>query len=804
MKVPLSWLREFCPTELSADELAEILTRHGIHVEGVLRPWERLSGVVVARVLEVRDHPNSDKLCLARVSYGSGQRELVVGVRNMKEGDLVPLAGPGATLPALPEPLSAREIRGVVSEGMLCSPRELGISADHSGILILHGDLPEGGDVKATFGLDDAVFDIEVKPNRPDLLSVVGVAREAAAATGVPFSYPEPKVEEADDKANDHASVEVRDAERCPRYVARVIRGVSVTPSPLTVQTRLTASGMRPISAVVDATNYTMLETGQPLHPFDLDRLEGRAVIVRGAKKGERLTTLEGAQRELTAQDLVIADSAKAVGIAGVMGSAAAEVSSSTDEVLLESAHFERRGISRTARRHGLKTEASMRFERGADPEGVAGAADRAAALMTQWAGGEVLSGLIEVGDAPTRRRLSVRPSRASLIVGNAISRDDIIGALGRLELEARTAGEAVEVEVPGYRVDLEQEIDLIEEVARVQGYDTLGSTLPSIKQAGGLQSSYARRRQMREALVRAGLRESTSFSFASAADLELMGHSEGDAIRVINPLASDQAFLRTSLLPGVLRAVQRNLARQVGSVALFEVGRTFGHAYLEQLSLPPQPGGTVVLEREHAAFVLAGASLSAFPGENRGFDFFDAKGAVESLMEALGVKEWGLGGSLDRPFHPARSISVVVGGREAGVVGELHPALAEALDLPPRTAAAELDVEVLSAHGAESVTYSEVPRFPPVRRDLAFIVPQDTPAGEVRRALAEAGEGLVGSIVLFDVFTGGAIPQGKKSLAYSVAFLAPDRTLTDAEAEQAVRRMVTRVERDFGGELRS
>lgn len=804
MKVPFSWLREFCPTETSADELAEILTRHGVHVEGILRPWERLSGVVVARVLEVRDHPNSEKLCLARVSYGSGQRELVVGVRNMKEGDLVPLAGPGATVPALPEPLSAREIRGVVSEGMLCSPRELGISADHSGILVLPPDAAEGTDFKATFGLDDSILDIEVKPNRPDLLSVAGVAREAAAATGTPFSYPDPKVDEADEKANDHATVEVRDAEGCPRYVARVIRGVSIAPSPLTVQARLTASGMRPISAVVDATNYAMLETGQPMHPFDLDLLDGRAIIVRRAEKGEHLTTLEGVDRALTTEDLVIADRTKAVGIAGVMGSAAAEVSESTGEVLLESAHFERRGISRTARQQSLKTEASTRFERGTDPEGVVRAADRAAALMTEWAGGQVLSGVIEVGDDPPRRLLSVRPGRAALIIGNEVSTGAIVEALGSLQMKAKKAKDAVEVDVPGYRVDLEQEIDLVEEVARVQGYDSVGSTLPAIKQAGGLQQSYARRRRLRDALVRAGLRESSSFSFASAADLELMGHNEADAIRVINPLASDQAFLRTSLVPGVLRAVQRNLARQILSVALFEVGRTFGDAHVDALTLPPQPGGTIVLERERVAFILAGAAWPVFPGEGRDFDFFDAKGVVESLMQRLGVKAWGLGDSGDRPFHPARSAMITVEGAPAGIVGELHPSVAEQWDLPVRTTLGELDALALTGDREETVTYAEVPRFPPVRRDLAFILPGDTPAGAVQQALVEAGEGLVGSVVVFDVFTGGGIPEGRKSLAFSIDFRAADRTLTDEEAEQAVRRMVARVERDFGGKLRA
>ncbi|HEX8099244.1 MAG TPA: phenylalanine--tRNA ligase subunit beta, partial [Actinomycetota bacterium] len=493
MKVVLSWLREFCPVDQSAEELAELLTRQGVHVEAIARPWERLSGVVVARVLDVRDHPNSEKLCLARVSYGSGERELVAGVRNMRPGDLVPLAGPGATVPALPEPLSAREIRGVVSEGMLCSPRELGLSGDHSGILVIGDDVTEGADFKETFGLDDAVLDIEVKPNRPDLMSVIGVAREASVGTGVPFRLPETDNGESDEKANDQATVEVLDTDRCPRYVARVIRGVSMVASPIAVQARLTAAGMRPISAVVDATNYTMLEMGQPLHPFDLDLLEGKAVVVRTAGDDERLVTLEGIERTLTREDLVIADRAKAVGIAGVMGSASAEVSGSTRDVLLESAHFERRGVLRTARRLALNTEASMRFARGTDPEGVPHASDRAAALMAQWAGGRVLTGRIDVGDAPPRRRIAVRPSRAAFVLGLPLSDDDVVDALERLRLPVARGGEAIDVSVPGFRIDLEREIDLIEEVARVRGYNTIESTLPAIKQAGGLQASYAR-----------------------------------------------------------------------------------------------------------------------------------------------------------------------------------------------------------------------------------------------------------------------------------------------------------------------
>jgi phenylalanyl-tRNA synthetase beta chain len=790
VKVVLSWVREFCPTDQSPEEMAEALTRQGVHVETILRPWERLSGVTVARVLEVRDHPNSAKLCLARVSYGSGERELVVGVRNMAAGDLVPLAGPGATVPAVPEPLSAREIRGVVSEGMLCSPRELGISADHTGILVIHEPVDEGSDFKSAFDLDDAVLDIEVKANRPDLMSVIGVAREAATATGAPFSYPEPNVDETDEKAQDQASVEVTDMERCPRYVARVIQGVTDRSAPIKIQARLTAAGMRPISSVVDATNYTMLESGQPLHPFDLDRLEGRGVVVRLAQRGERLVTLEGVERSLTEEDLVIADRAKAVGIAGVMGSAAAEVSEPTRDVLLESAQFERRGILRTARRLALKTEASIRFERGIDPEGVPRAADRAAALMAAWAGGEVLSGRIDVGEPPTRRRLTIRPSRTSLLLGAQVSADEVVDSLERLGIQTQRQDGDIEVEVPSHRVDLEREIDLIEEVARVRGYDTIGSALPAIRQAGGVAETYSRRRRMREALVRAGLRESSSFSFASESDLALMGHDPGKAVRVANPLAADQAYLRTSMVPGLLRAVQYNLARQVRGVALFEVGRAFGI-------------GHPVEEREVVALAFAGEAFPAFPGESRDFDFFDAKGAVQALMDSLGVREWGLDEGSGPPLHPSRAARLAVGGEAAGMIGELHPSAAERLDLPARTALAELDVGVLSRHAAETVTYTEVPRFPPVRRDLAFIVPDTVSAGSVQAALVEAGGGLVDSIVLFDVFAGEPIPEGKRSLAFSVDFRSPDRTLTDEEVERAVAAMVARAERELGGELR-
>jgi phenylalanyl-tRNA synthetase beta chain len=790
VRVPVSWLREMVPTDLSADELAELLTAKGAEVEGVERPWRGLEGVVVSRVLDVRDHPNADRLCLARVDTGSGEAEVVVGVRNMRPGDLVPYAPPGAHVPSLQGPLEPKPVRGVTSNGMLCSPKELLVSPDHSRILVLDEEVPPGTDFARRFGLDEAVLDIAVTPNRPDLMSVAGVAREVSAATGIPFAVPEAGVEEGDEKAEDAATVDVLDLERCPRYLARIIRGVLVRESPVAVQARLTACGMRPLSNVVDATNYVLLELGQPLHPFDLALLAGPGIVVRRAGDGERLVTLDDVERNLIVEDLVIADKEKAVAIAGVMGSAAAEVSDSTADVLLESANFERTGIARTARRLSLATEASRRFERGADPEAVPRAADRAAALIARWAGGTVLAGAADVGRAPERRRVRVRPERASLVVGLPLSTEDVRSSLERIEITATPIDGAVQAEIPGFRPDLEQEDDLVEEVIRVVGYDRVGETLPAIRHPGGAPEAYRFRRRIREALAAAGLLETTSYSFASAADLELT--ADRDAVRVANPLAADDAFLRTSLLPGLIRAVGQNMARQVRGVALFEVGRVF---------FPGEP----VEEHDRVAAAFSGQASTGYPEPARDFDFSDAKGVLEVTLDGLGVDAWELGHPPPRRiFHPARSAAVYVGGELAGEVGELAPRVLEELDLPRRLAIFELEVSVLAKNRRDRVRYREISRHPPNRRDLAFIVDASVAAGELRRALVEAGGALVDEVVLFDVFTGAPVPEGKKSLAFSVDFRALDRTVPDEEADAAVRHIVERLQREFGAELRA
>jgi phenylalanyl-tRNA synthetase beta chain len=784
----VSWLREYCPTDLGPEALGDLLAGKGLHVESIERPWEGLEGVVVARVLEVRDHPASSKLCLARIDPGGGEREVVVGVRNMVAGDLVPYAGPGARVPVLPEPLTPREIRGVVSDGMLCSSRELNLSADHSGILVLPDGAP-GSDVKTDLGLDDAVLDLEIETNRPDLLSVFGIAREVAGATGLPLATPDTSVAEVDEPAADAAWVEVEDAGRCPRYLARVIRGPRVGPSPLRVQARLTAAGMRPLSNVVDATNYVMLELGQPMHPFDLHRLDGEGVVVRRARPGERLVTLDDVERSLVEDDLVIADREKGVGIAGVMGSASAEVSDSTSVVLLESAHFEPRGILRTSRRLVLPTEAAIRFSRGCDPESVRPAADRAARLMVEWGGGAVLAGAVDVGGAPPRRRVGVRPDRASTVIGHEVSAADVAESLGRIGIATEKRDGTVVAEVPGFRPDIEREEDLIEEVARVQGYDRLRSTLPGIRQAGGVAPTYTFRRRLRAALVRAGTREALTLTFASAADLELMGHAE--AVRVQNPPSADEPFLRRSLVPNLLEALGVTLRRGGTGASVFEVGHVFH---------PADP----VDEREVVAVVMAGPAGTGPFAEPRALDVFDAKGVLESTLSALGIDRWDVAGPAGPPMHPGRSAKVEIDGAVAGVVGELDPRVALRRDLPSRVGVLELDVAALAAAARTATAYRDIPRFPPVRRDLAFLVDAAMPAGRVQAALEDAAGDLFGSCALFDVHTGPPLPDGTKSLAFSVDLRAADRTLTDAEASGAVEAIVARLAGEFGARLRS
>ncbi|HET6790642.1 MAG TPA: phenylalanine--tRNA ligase subunit beta [Actinomycetota bacterium] len=790
MKVSLSWLREFVPIELDAEELAARIDARGIKVEGIERPWDGLDGVVVATVIDVRDHPNSEKLCLASVDAGDGPVQVVVGIRNMAPGDLVPWAKPGSRVPLLEEPLGSRSLRGEMSNGMLCSPRELAISQEHeTGILILPPDLSPGADLKTALGLDDALLDIEVEPNRPDFLSIYGVARETSSILGLPLAEPETDVDEDAERADAVAPIELRAPDGCPYYLARVLRGASRGATPVRAQARLTAAGMRPVAPIVDATNYAMLELGQPLHAFDLDRLAGPGIVVRRADAGERLVTLDGVERELIDEDLLICDLEKPVALAGVMGGRSSEVSRETRDVLLEAAHFTRTGIIRTARRLDLHSEASHRFERGTDPEGVELAARRCAALIARWTGARVLQSVAQAGGPPDRRWVSMRASRATALLGYPVTSSDAAAVFDALRMSHREIAELVEVEVPGYRVDIEREVDLIEEVVRIQGYEGVGATIPRSPEPGGVPETYAFGRRVRDALVRAGLREAKPLPFASEEDLALMG--DGQAIPLANPLRAEEAWLRTSLLPGLLRTVARNQRWGSGTASIFEVGVVFR-------------SGDPAEERRHAGFVHCGAAGEGWAADDRTLDVLDARGTLESLLGDLGVEDWSLGEPLAHPFHPGRSARILLGDEPVGALGELHPRIAASLEIEGRVAAAEIQLEPVRAAAARAFQLVEVPRFPPVRRDLAFVVPTGVSAGALQAVLDDAGEALLDRSTLFDVFEGGAIPEGRKSLAFALEFRAPDRTLTDEEVEPVVAAIVDRVRSELGAELRA
>lgn len=782
MKVPLSWLREFTPVEASADELAARLPIAGLQIEEVIRTGAEMSGVVVARVLEVEEVPGANKVVLARVDSGEGPREVFVGVRNFAPGDLVPYAQPGSRLPGGRE-IGRKEMFSRTSEGMLCSPAELGISDDHSGILILDDEHKLGQEIREALLLDDEVLDIDVTPNRPDLLSVVGVAREVAAHYGLPLTIPEARVAESQTRAGELASVRIQDARGCPRYLARVITDVRVGSSPWWMRRRLLAAGMRPISGPVDVTNYVLLERGHPLHAFDLSTLDGRSIVVRRPGKGEKtLTTLDGVERSLERDDLLICDADRPVAFAGIMGGAETEVGEGTTEILLESAYFDPPRILRTARRLGLRTEASVRFERGGDPEAVPSAAARAAGLLAEVTGGSVAAGAVDVYPRPAKAKpVRLRVARTNALLGITSTSDEMATGLEALGCHvASSTRTALRVVPPTFRPDLKAEVDLVEEVARTYSFDRIPATLPAAGRAGGLSREQHLLRLVRRVLLGSGLSEALTLSMLPPWLPDRLGlpadHSWRDALVIANPLSEEESVLRRSLVPGLVLAAARNVARRNTTVMIFETGIAFTPA-----------GEELPQESLRAAWLLLGPVPSSWHRPHREFDFFDAKGIAERLAEALGVDRPAFRAEPGVPWHPGRSAAVLHGGDPVGAVAELAPRAARALDLTGRVAVGEIDLGPLLSASREAVA-GELPRFPAVTRDLALLVSESVPAAEVERVVREAAGGLLSHIDVFDVYPGEQVGSpGFVSLAFYLEFRHPERTLTDAEVGEVM-----------------
>ncbi|HLG00399.1 MAG TPA: phenylalanine--tRNA ligase subunit beta [Acidimicrobiia bacterium] len=795
MRTPLSWIREFAPIDASAADVADALNEIGLIVDAMEVPGREINGVVAARVLAVADHPDADKLTLVDIDHGADTTRVVCGARNLAAGDVVPYAPAGATLPG-GFTLERRKIRGQVSDGMLCSARELGLGDDHDGILHLSPDAALGSDVREILGLDDVVYDLDITPNRPDAMSVVGVARDLAAKLGVPFALPTPVVKSSGPAAQSVASVEVLAPDRCGRYVA-MTGAVRLGASPDWLARRLTLAGLRPIANVVDVTNYVLLERGQPLHAFDHDLLGGGGIRVRTAAAEERITTLDGVDRALTPEDLLICD-AKDVpqAIAGVMGGATSEVHAGTTSVLLEAAYFQPAGILRTSKRLGLRSEASARFERGTDPNGVLVAAERAWELLTEVSNGEPGAGAVDVYPSPVARpRITLRTQRVADLLGEDFTAEQISAYLTPLELGV-TAGSpgTFEVDVPTFRPDLEREVDLIEEVARLHGYNRFARTLPRPReQVGALTGPQRERRALRQILADRGCSEAMSVALVAPADLERAGYP-GAGIEIENPLRVEESLLRTAILPGLLRSVAFNAAHGLPDVQLFEVGHVF---------LSPPPDQVLPDEQEHVAVVLAGKVRRRPREADRAVAPGDAVGLIEAMTSSLGLADWSLEPAQRPGFHPARCAALFVDGAEAGVVGEIAAPVRAALELPEAAVGLEVDLGRLLAGARSPRQFREPSRFPASWIDLAFSLPRAVPARRVLATLEDAGGALLEHVELFDVFESEALGAGSVSLAFRLRFRAPDRTLTDADVGDVRQACIGAVERAHGARLR-
>ncbi|MDH7500382.1 MAG: phenylalanine--tRNA ligase subunit beta [candidate division NC10 bacterium] len=800
MKVSVRWLFDFVKFDLSPEELANKLTMAGLEVEGCARVGQEFSGIVAGKVVSLSPHPRADQLVLCQVDVGSEVVPIVCGASNIRSGHHVPVALPGSVLPDGTR-IERSEIRGEASVGMMCSELELGLGEDASGIMILPQNGLPGEPISSLLGLEDHILDVSVTPNRGDCLSILGVAREISAILGCPLLPQEPRVREGSLPIADLTSVQIVDEDLCGRYAARIIEGIQIAPSPLWMRWRLKTAGIRPISNVVDVTNYVMLERGQPLHAFDFDRLHGKRIIVRRARDAEALVTLDGVSRVLSSQMLVIADAQEAVAIAGVMGGSTSEVGTETRNVLLESAWFDPVSIRRTSKALGLQSEASYRFERRVDPEGAVLAADRAAQLILEIAGGEAAAGVF---DAYPRRYaapvIALRPYRANRILGTNLRKAQMVSIMGRLGFSTLSReGRQLKVAVPSFRGDISREIDLVEEIARIHGFERIPSHFPRGEIRPWEESpSLWVEGTIRRLLSASGFFEVINFSFTRPEVFDKLRLLADDplrrAVRLRNPLSEEACLLRSHLLPSLLENLRRNESRNLRTIKIFEIAKTFH----------PLDTGALPKERREVAAVAVGPRFDPhWDGQAGEVDFFFLKGMVDFLGRMLGLPmEWG---SIQSPFlHPGRAASIVASGRELGWIGQIHPEVAESFDLAASPFGfGWVDLDLVSSLSHPQRGYSSLPRFPAVVRDVALLVPADLPYSRPNEVIRRAGGDLVDEVRLFDVYQGESIPAGYKSLGFSIHYRAKDRTLTDEEVNRIHGALLQILQKDLGAEIR-
>lgn len=810
MKASLKWLSDYVDVPSDIKEFCDRLDLTGTGVEGVETLGATFDGVVVGYVETCEEHPDSDHMHVVTVDVGGEEPiQIVCGAPNIAQGIKVPVATVGAVLPG-DFKIKKSKLRGVASCGMCCSKRELGLGTDREGIWVLPEDAVVGTPIAEYLGLTDTVIDLEITPNRPDCLSMVGFAREVGAMYGLDWREPAAQLEEADEPIEGQVSVTIDDAERCPRYTARLIKGVKVGPSPDWLVERLTAIGQRSINNIVDVTNYVLFELGQPLHTFDFDTLDledGAAhIIVRAAQDGEKLVTLDETERELTNDMTVIATPKRAVALAGVMGGFDSEVTDATVNVLLETAAFSPAHTSRTSRNLGLISESSLRYERRVDDMDVDERADYAAALIAEVSGGTVCSGIVDEWPAgtPEERVLAFRIERFQKMMGEAIPVEFVTDCLDRLGCIVTDEGEGVlRVVAPTFRPDLEREIDLYEEVLRLYGMDRIPSTLPAGRGRLGVRTP----QQLVDAKLHAtlsacGMNETMTYSFAAADDVEKLRMNEeglGEAAELINPMNAEQSCMRRTIVPGLLRSVAYNQSRGVSNIQLYEIGTVFS----------AREGAAQPKERRKLAGVLAGAmGPAAWNNAPAAFDFFDGKGVLESIARELAlskVRFKALSAEEAPHLQPGRAAQMLSGGDVVGWVGEIHPLAADAFEAAAPVVAFELDMAVLERAARPARDYVDVPQFPAVARDAAFVVDESVTNEKLMQCMTSAGGKLLEGVQLFDVYRDEErIGAGKKSMAYSLTYRAADRTLTSEEVDKAHDRLVKKVSNATGAEQRA
>jgi phenylalanyl-tRNA synthetase beta chain len=803
MLISYNWLQEYVDlTGVSAEELAEKITKSGIEVEGVETLNEGMRGVIVGHVLECEKHPNAEKLNKTLVDLGDGNPvQIICGAPNVGQGQKVAVATVGAVLPGNFK-IKKAKLRGEESNGMICSLQELGFEAKlvakeySEGIFVFPEETEIGQDALSALGRADMILELGLTPNRADCLSMLGVAYEVAAILGKEVKLPQPKAETSSESAGDYVKVSVEAKEDNPLYVAKVIKKIKVGPSPLWMQARLMAAGIRPHNNVVDITNYILLEYGQPLHAFDYDTFGSKEVLVRRAKQGEEIVTLDEAKRTLTEEHLVITNGSEPVALAGVMGGANSEVSADTTTVLLESAYFTGPVIRKASKDHGLRSEASSRYEKGVDPARVRAAAERAAELMAKYAGGEVLEGSVEADSLTVEPAVvSVTLEKINRVIGTELGMKEVEDIFAKLQFETALDNDTITVTVPTRRGDIAIEEDLIEEVARLYGYDNVPMTLPKGASTPGKLTQYQQKRRMvRRYLEGAGLYQAITYSLTSREKAAQYALENREPVQLAMPMSEDRSLLRLSIVPQLLEALKYNLARQNDSLALYETGAVFLKA--EEGDLPE--------EREHLAGAVTGLWEShQWQGEKKPVDFFVVKGILEGLFAKLGLEgKLGFRAAEIEGMHPGRTAEVSLGGNVIGFVGQVHPTVEKDLDLK-ETYVFELSLKAVLEAETAPLQYTAIPRFPSITRDIALVVDKEKTAGELQGIIVEAGGKLLKEVHVFDLYEGERMEAGKKSIAFSLKYFDPEKTLTDEDVSKAHEKVLNAVKEQAGAVLR-